>query len=80
LLRATPAWADKDHTAAFYRWAKEAEAATGIKWNVDHVVPLVSDVVCGLHCPANLCILTETANKRKGNSWGDVTQRFLGTP
>ena len=74
-IRATPAWADKSHIAAFYRWAKEFQAATGIKANVDHVVPLVSPVVCGLHCPANLCILTETANKAKGNSW-DTSRTF----
>jgi hypothetical protein len=74
-LRATPAWADMAHIAAFYRWAKECQAATGLKVNVDHVVPLVSDVVCGLHCPANLCILTEKANKAKGNAW-DTSRTF----
>jgi len=74
-LRATPAWADMKLIANFYRWAKEFQAATGLKANVDHVVPLVSDVVCGLHCPANLCILTESANKSKGNAW-DTSRTF----
>jgi hypothetical protein len=74
-LRATPAWADKAHIGHFYRWAKEIQAATGLTANVDHVVPLVSDVVCGLHCPANLRILTEKANKSKGNAW-DISLTF----
>lgn len=74
-LRATPAWADMAQIANFYRWAKDFQAATGLKANVDHVVPLVSDVVCGLHCTANLCILTEAANKAKGNRW-DASRTF----
>jgi hypothetical protein len=39
----------------------------GITFHVDHIVPLVSDKVCGLHTFANLQLLEGRANKSKGN-------------
>lgn len=41
--------------------------ALGITFHVDHIVPLVSSKVCGLHAFANLQILEGRANKSKGN-------------
>ena len=39
---------------------------------VDHVVPIKGVLVCGLHVPENLQILTKVANQRKGNEWDGV--------
>ena len=68
-LQAMPIWADEDLILEAYELAKLRTAATGIKWVVDHVVPLCSPSVCGLHVIANLQVVTEAYNARKGNRW-----------
>lgn len=62
-LQATPAWADPAEIATIY------EAAALIGYEVDHIVPLISDKVCGLHCVANLRMLPPSENRAKGNRW-----------
>lgn len=63
----TPAWADRKLIANAYRWAAEATTALGVKFEVDHLYPLQSDFVCGLHCIENLVIRTMASNRSKGN-------------
>jgi hypothetical protein len=46
-----------------------AQELFGIMVHVDHVVPLKSDLVCGLHCEANLALMTGKANAAKHNSF-----------
>lgn len=66
-IKATPAWADRAAIQVVY----EKAAEFGM-W-VDHIVPLVSELVCGLHCEANLQLLTPAENIRKGNRfWPDM--------
>lgn len=66
-LNATPPWANGAEIAAFYERAKRIESRTGTKMHVDHIVPLVNPLVCGLHCEANLRIVPAKVNLRKSN-------------
>jgi len=64
---ATPLWASKKSIDEAYEIAKE----TGLI--VDHIVPLVSDRVCGLHCPDNFRCITDKLNRFKSNRyWPDM--------
>lgn len=66
-IQATPIWADLTAIAAIYTDAARLTRETGIPHEVDHVVPLRSPLVCGLHIACNLQILTKTENRRKHN-------------
>jgi hypothetical protein len=61
--KATPKWTDKRLMRGIYERAVEAGLT------VDHVVPLKSPLVCGLHCEDNLSPIPATDNTRKGNRW-----------
>lgn len=47
--------------------AVKREAATGIKWHIDHRVPLHHKLASGLHVAANFQVVPATWNMRKGN-------------
>lgn len=68
-LRATPAWADLSEISCIYKEAERLTQETGIPYHVDHIVPLKSPLVCGLHTPANLTPLPASENCSKGNRW-----------
>lgn len=68
-LHATPTWVNQFFVDEVYDLAERRTKATGFKWQVDHIVPLQSKVVCGLHWEMNLQILPEVVNKSKGNRW-----------
>lgn len=68
-LRATPGWANEKAILAIY------EAAIAQGKHVDHIVPLRSKLVCGLHCEANLQLLTKQENLSKNNKhWPDMPE------
>lgn len=56
----------------FYVLARSMTKSTGIKHEVDHIIPLRSSVVCGLHVPWNLRVVTRSYNARKYNMIEDV--------
>lgn len=68
---ATPTWLTKKQKAeirALYQIAIVMSRTTGEPYVVDHIYPLQSDVVCGLHVPWNLRVTTRAENARKSNS------------
>lgn len=75
LARATPAWLDVDKIVAMYRVAavlNELDLGEGA-YCVDHLVPITSPLVCGLHVHDNMRILSRRSNLAKGNQfWPDM--------
>jgi len=69
--QATPAWADSFLIKEVYHLAQIRTKITGIQWHVDHIIPLKHKLVCGLHVPENLQVITERENLIKNNSWGE---------
>lgn len=68
--RATPEWLSVQQLKqieSFYVESDRLSVQTGIKHNVDHIVPIKGRNFCGLHVPWNLQILTQTENSSKGN-------------
>lgn len=71
--RAIPAWANFEKILEIYREAVRLTKETGIPHHVDHIVPLQSKWVCGLHVETNLQILTKSENSSKSNRhWPDA--------
>ena len=69
IIKAWPDWcADHEGFKPIYKEAarrrKRGESAC-----VDHIVPLRSPIVCGLHVPWNLQVITEAENYAKSNIW-----------
>lgn len=72
-LRAIPGWADLDVIKQVYVEARLLSKSTGESWHVDHIVPLQSPLVCGLHVQQNLCVMNWRENIVKGNRvWPDM--------
>jgi hypothetical protein len=70
---AVPKWANKFFMQEAYRLAKLRSEITGFQWQVDHIVPLKHELVCGLHCEKNMNVIPAIENISKGNrSWPDM--------
>jgi len=67
---ATPPWLNSEQKKAIralYLHAQSMTEATGERYVVDHIIPLQSDIVCGLHVPWNLRVMTQEENLKKSN-------------
>ncbi|MDE8755680.1 hypothetical protein PZA22_14445 [Pectobacterium polaris] len=67
---AVPAWFgewDAFVIQEAYSLIKEREADTGIKWQVDHMIPLQAIKASGLHCASNIQVIPEYLNLMKRN-------------
>ena len=68
-MQSIPAWADKKAIKQFYVESRRLTQETGIRHVVDHIIPLVSNYVCGLHVESNLQVITEKENLSKYNNF-----------
>lgn len=71
---ATPPWIthqQKMQIRELYRHARQLTKATGERYVVDHIIPLISEEVCGLHVPWNLRVITQDENLKKSNKLVD---------
>ena len=67
---ATPPWLtrkQKSEIRQLYQIAITMTQTTGEQYVVDHIVPLRSHDVCGLHVPWNLRVITQEENLKKSN-------------
>ena len=67
---ATPKWVTAEQKLAMrglYLQAQKMTKITGERYVVDHIVPLISPDVCGLHVPWNLRVITKEENLIKSN-------------
>jgi hypothetical protein len=73
--QATPKWLtrqQKQQIRELYKIAITMTKLTGERYVVDHIVPLRSDIVCGLHVPWNLRVITQLENLQKSNKIVDT--------
>jgi hypothetical protein len=67
---ATPKWITPEQKLVMRNLYLQAQAltkATGERYVVDHIIPLISPEVCGLHVPWNLRVITQEENLIKSN-------------
>jgi hypothetical protein len=71
--RATPVWSNDFIVEEAYALRELRQRMTGFSWHVDHIVPLQSPLVCGLHAHTNLQVIPGALNVRKLNrQWPDM--------
>jgi hypothetical protein len=73
-LSATPQWLTGEQIEQMrniYRHAIDCRMVSGQKYQVDHIVPLQGENVCGLHVPWNLQVLPVDLNTKKANRHDD---------
>jgi hypothetical protein len=67
--KSMPIWANRDIIEQLYIQARLLTEETGIKHDVDHIIPAKHPLVCGLHVENNLQILTKFDNLLKSNKF-----------
>ena len=70
--QATPKWLtflQRREMRELYKIAITATQTTGERYVVDHIIPLRSKTVSGLHVPWNLRVITQEENLKKSNHY-----------
>ena len=71
--RAIVAWADQEKIKIVYQLRNDLNRLGQDKWHVDHIVPLKSEIVCGLHNEFNIQVIRASDNNKKSNKfWPDM--------
>jgi len=72
-FNAFPNWANnprhKYKILKIYIEAQYKNLTTKRKWQVDHIIPLYGETVCGLHVAENLRVVSKVANQAKSNKF-----------
>lgn len=68
-LQRVPTWADTEEIRKIYEACAEKCRRTGRLYEVDHIIPLLGNMVSGLHVAANLRIVPRRVNREKRNSF-----------
>ena len=55
-----------------YDLAQRRTIITKIPWEVDHIIPLQNKIVCGLHVPWNMQVITRSENRTKSNKLTEI--------
>lgn len=73
IARAFVHWSDVDEVVRMCVAAAVMTELTGVRYVLDHIVPISSRLVCGLHAHTNLRVVTVEENQRKGHwAWPDM--------
>lgn len=67
LKKATPLWSDTERIKTKIKERIYMSRITGLKYHVDHRIPLQGENVCGLHIAANLRVVLARDNLTKSN-------------
>lgn len=70
--QACPAWLDKEEMwliDEIYSISTLRTKLTGVKYHVDHIIPLSGKTVSGLHLPWNMQVITAVENLVKKNKY-----------
>jgi hypothetical protein len=73
-LQRTPKWLTEQQLKDIqteYELSAWCSKVMGVKYNVDHIVPLQGKNVCGLHVPWNLRVIPASDNFKKSNKFHD---------
>lgn len=68
----SPPWLTESHFKAIsnvYSQARDCSTVTGEPYEVDHIVPIRGEGICGLHVPWNLQVLPKYLNAAKSNKF-----------
>lgn len=66
---AIPTWVNMEKIREIYKKAKELGKITNVMYEIDHIIPLKNEKVCGFHIWENLQVLSRTENRKKGNKY-----------
>lgn len=68
---ATPPWVDFDKIAELVMERNRLNQETGVRHEIDHIIPLAGKNVCGLHVHWNMRVITSSENRRKGAKFSE---------
>lgn len=70
----TPSWlskSQKEQIVNLYALRDKMQKTLGLDYEVDHIIPLKGENVCGLHVPWNMQILEKSLNRSKYNKFSE---------